>query len=189
MIQPNNDGINLHKPDPANQLQIDLPAQPHASQQHEVPSWVDEATRPSQTPPQAASTQPQPQPEFNNRQPADRPVAAATPWSITPQDGINSRKLVAGLLALFLGCFGVHKFYLGRTTPGLLVLLINVGGWFLTGIITLITFGLGGILLVPLMGLVSGALGIIGLIEGIVYLTRSDAEFDQTYVIGKKEWF
>jgi len=30
---------------------------------------------------------------------------------------------------------------------------------------------------------------IIGLIEGIIYLTKSDSEFVQTYVEGRKEWF
>jgi hypothetical protein len=30
---------------------------------------------------------------------------------------------------------------------------------------------------------------VIGFIEGIIYLTKSDAEFYQTYVVQKKEWF
>ncbi|MEX0716039.1 MAG: hypothetical protein WD066_05605 [Planctomycetaceae bacterium] len=29
----------------------------------------------------------------------------------------------------------------------------------------------------------------IGLVEGIIYLTKSDEEFYQTYIVGKKEWF
>jgi hypothetical protein len=32
-------------------------------------------------------------------------------------------------------------------------------------------------------------MGPIGLIEGILYLTKSDEEFYRTYVLGKKEWF
>jgi hypothetical protein len=32
-------------------------------------------------------------------------------------------------------------------------------------------------------------MGIIGLIEGIIYLTKSDEQFRQIYVAGKKEWF
>jgi hypothetical protein len=31
--------------------------------------------------------------------------------------------------------------------------------------------------------------GIIGLIEGIIYLTKTDEEFYQTYVVEKKAWF
>jgi hypothetical protein len=30
---------------------------------------------------------------------------------------------------------------------------------------------------------------IIGLIEGIMYLTKSDEEFDRIYIQGKKTWF
>ena len=32
-------------------------------------------------------------------------------------------------------------------------------------------------------------MGIIGLIEGIIYLTKSDEEFYQTYAVDKKGWF
>jgi hypothetical protein len=32
-------------------------------------------------------------------------------------------------------------------------------------------------------------MGVIGLIEGIIYLTRTDEQFVATYVNGKKEWF
>ncbi|NNC62181.1 MAG: hypothetical protein HKO11_07575, partial [Eudoraea sp.] len=31
--------------------------------------------------------------------------------------------------------------------------------------------------------------GLIGLIEGIIYLTKSDEEFYNTYQVGKKPWF
>jgi TM2 domain-containing membrane protein YozV len=75
----------------------------------------------------------------------------------------ESKKVVAGILAILLGSLGVHKFYLGYTTPGIIQLVI--------GVCTL------------------GAGGIIGLIEGIIYLTKSDEEFIQTYQVGQKHWF
>jgi len=53
-------------------------------------------------------------------------------------------------------------------------------------VITLVSWG-GGFLCFPLAG--SVAVWAIGLIEGIIYLTKSDAEFYQTYMVGKKEWF
>lgn len=62
-------------------------------------------------------------------------------------------KLAAGLLAIFLGGVGIHKFYLGRTGQGIVYLLFC---W---------TF-------VP---------AIIGFVEGIVYLTMSDQAFAQKY--------
>jgi hypothetical protein len=43
---------------------------------------------------------------------------------------------------------------------------------------TLLTCGIGG-----------AVMGVIGLVEGIIYLTKSDEEFISTYVISKKGWF
>ena len=86
----------------------------------------------------------------------------------------GKNKLVAGLLAIFLGWLGLHKFYLGYVGPGLVYLLTNTIGWVVT---------------LWLLGLPNMALGIIALIEGIIYLTRSDEEFEQTYVLNRKSWF
>jgi len=83
-------------------------------------------------------------------------------------------KVTAGLLALFLGGLGIHKFYLGYTSAGLVYLLINTIGWFITSF---------------LLGIPNIILGIIALIEGIIYLTKTDEEFEQIYVIGEKHWF
>ena len=77
------------------------------------------------------------------------------------------KKLVAGLLGIFLGGLGIHKFYLGYNTPGIIMILVTV-----------LTCGFGG-----------AVMGVIGLIEGIIYLTKSDEEFVATYINGKKEWF
>ncbi len=77
------------------------------------------------------------------------------------------KKVAAGVLAILLGGFGIHKFYLGYTTAGIIMLLV-----------TLLTCGLGGTII-----------WIIGVIEGIIYLTKTDAEFVATYVTSKKEWF
>jgi len=77
------------------------------------------------------------------------------------------KKVVAGVLAIVTGCFGVHKFYLGYTKAGVITLLV-----------TLLTCGIAGTVM-----------QIIGIIEGITYLTKSDADFVATYVTGKKEWF
>ena len=76
-------------------------------------------------------------------------------------------KLVAGLLAIFLGTLGIHKFYLCYTKSGVIMLLVS-----------LLTFGVG-----------ATVMAVIALIEGILYLTKSDAEFYQTYVQNNKEWF
>ncbi len=77
------------------------------------------------------------------------------------------KKIVAGILALLLGSLGIHKFYLGYTKAGVITLLI-----------TLLTCGFAGTIM-----------WIISIVEGITYLTKTDAEFVATYVTGKKEWF
>ncbi|GAA4111287.1 hypothetical protein GCM10022393_08870 [Aquimarina addita] len=75
----------------------------------------------------------------------------------------ENKKMIAGILAILLGSFGVHKFLLGYTKEGIIQIVI-----------TFVT---------------CGAAGIIGLIEGIIYLTKSDEEFYETYQVGSKPWF
>jgi TM2 domain-containing membrane protein YozV len=80
---------------------------------------------------------------------------------------VSQKKLIAGILAIVIGSLGVHKFFLGMTTPGVIMLLVS-----------LLTCGFGA----PIMM-------VIGIIEGILYLTKSDEEFEKTYLIEKKGWF
>ena len=58
-------------------------------------------------------------------------------------------KVVAGILGILLGAFGVHKFYMGKIGIGILYILFC---W-------------------------TGIPSIIGLVEGIIYLTESDEKF------------
>ena len=45
-------------------------------------------------------------------------------------------KLVAGLLAIFLGTFGIHNFYLGYTQKAVIQLVITIiAGWIGVGLI------------------------------------------------------
>ena len=89
--------------------------------------------------------------------------------------GGQKSPIVAGLLALFLGAFGVHKFYLGYNTQGIILLVTSVIGWSLA----IIVIGL-----IPLM-----VVGVVCFIEAIIYLTKSESEFNRIYVDGKKYWF
>lgn len=79
--------------------------------------------------------------------------------------------VAAGLLAIFLGVFGVHKFYLGYHTTGFIMLGVTI---------------LGGLLTI---GIAAGVVWLIGVIEGIIYLTKSQSEFEQLYVFNKREMF
>lgn len=63
-------------------------------------------------------------------------------------------RTTAGILALLLGGIGAHKFYLGETGLGILYLCFS---W----------------TLIP---------ALVGFIEGILYLTKTDEEFQRQYV-------
>jgi len=77
------------------------------------------------------------------------------------------KKIIAGILAIVIGGLGIHKFILGYQKEGMIMLLVSVLSCF--------TF--------------AGVMHIIGIIEGIMYLTKSDEEFVRTYIYGRKGWF
>jgi len=81
------------------------------------------------------------------------------------------KKMVAGILAILMGSLGIHKFYLGMQKEGLIMLLITLVG----GIVT--------------CGAAAGVMSVIGIVEGIIYLTKSDEEFVNLYINQKKGWF
>ena len=86
-------------------------------------------------------------------------------YAPVPQD-INNKRIIAGILGIVFGGLGIHKFILGRTQAGVIMLLVSI-----------LSCGIAA----PIMHL-------IGLVEGIIYLSKSDAEFYQTYIVDKKEW-
>jgi len=77
-----------------------------------------------------------------------------------------SRVLVA-VSAIFLGFFGIHKFILGYYREGFILL---------------------GITLLS-MGTLSIFTWLVGLVEGIFYLLKSDRQFQAQYVVNKRRWF
>lgn len=76
---------------------------------------------------------------------------------------MQSQRVLCGVLGILIGGIGIHRFVLGDAVGGLLRILITV-----------VTCGFGSI---------------IGLIEGIIYLTKTDEEFIEIYQVGKKPWF
>lgn len=98
------------------------------------------------------------------------PAAREPTLAALQRDGAMPKsKIAAALLALFLGMFGVHKFYLGKTSAGIIMLLCGTIGWLLV-----------------LPGLF---VWLASLIEFVIYLTKSDAEFERDYVYGDRSWF
>lgn len=85
-------------------------------------------------------------------------------WNKPTQPQQENKKVLAGVMGLLFGGLGIHKFVLGYTQEGIITLVICV----------------------CTCGTVSG---LIGFIEGIIYLTKSDEEFYNTYQANKKGWF
>jgi TM2 domain-containing membrane protein YozV len=77
----------------------------------------------------------------------------------------DRNKWVAVILCFFFGPIGIHKFYLGRTTAGIIMLVASV-----------LVVGL------PFTMFIS-------FIELIIYLVKSEQSFYEDYVVGKKSWF
>jgi TM2 domain-containing membrane protein YozV len=84
-------------------------------------------------------------------------------WNQPQASHQENKKIAAGVCALLIGGFGVHKFILGYNKEGVIQILLSVVS--------------------------CGILSIIPFIEGIIYLTKSDSDFYQTYQVNKKGWF
>ena len=82
----------------------------------------------------------------------------------------RNKKIAAGILGILLGSLGIHKFILGYTKAGLIMLLVSIFGIILVGIPTAV-------------------MQIIGLIEGIMYLCTPDDEFARLHKTKTKAWF
>jgi TM2 domain-containing membrane protein YozV len=123
---------------------------------------MTQPNQPSYEPPTSPSSPP-PSPAYPPP-PSYPPYPGYTPRPPYLADA-NSKKVLAGLMGILLGQLGIHKFVLGYSGAGIIMLLISltcVGA--------------------PVMH-------VIGLVEGIIYLTKSDEDFYQTYMVNKKEWF
>lgn len=102
--------------------------------------------------------------------PSSEPPPPAAPTTPGP-GGDASKKVAAGVLGILLGSLGIHKFYLGYKKEGIIMILVSLIGSFFT------------------CGFSLSVVGIIGLVEGILYLTKSDEEFVNTYLTNSRPWF
>ncbi|MGB3165579.1 MAG: TM2 domain-containing protein, partial [Alteraurantiacibacter sp.] len=90
-------------------------------------------------------------------------------------EGYEKNPIAAGLLAFFLGGLGVHKFYMGYSSEGAILLAATVVSWILIFII----IGIFGLM----------AIGIVCLVEAVIYITKSPAEFNRIYIENRRPWF
>lgn len=98
------------------------------------------------------------------------PMQPVGNYGMTTKPPGADKKIAAGICGIMLGGLGIHKFILGYTVEGIIMLVVYLVGIFMCGVPAL-------------------AIAIIGIVEGIIYLTKSDEEFVATYIHGKKGWF
>ncbi len=79
----------------------------------------------------------------------------------------ENKRILAGVLAIFFGALGIHKFVLSYYKEGVIMLVVS-----------LLSFGF-----------LAGLMALVGLVEGIIYLTKSDDEFYKIYQENRKPWF
>ena len=84
----------------------------------------------------------------------------------TPGPSGKSRG-VAGLLAILVGTLGIHYFYLGKTTMGIVFLLISLLS----------------------CGILATVIAVVSIIQGIIMLTIAQAEFERRYVMPEHPLF
>ncbi len=83
----------------------------------------------------------------------------------------STKQLLSGYSAIIFGALGIHKFILGYSQEGMMMLAISlIGGYFTYGFSLLI-------------------MQVIGLLEGMIYLNKAHDEFVETYFLSKQGWF
>ena len=114
----------------------------------------------------------QPQTDFKSGyQHGYEPIQPPTPLYSQPQvtdwqKAGADKKIIAGILGIVVGSLGIHKFVLGYQKEGMIMLLVSVLS----------------------CGAMSPIMHIIGIVEGIIYLTKTDEDFVRTYIYGRKGW-
>lgn len=148
------------------QAQPQQPSQPQAQPQAQPQQAPQSQGQPQQPygqqpyPPQGYQQQPQqpygqpgyqqaPPPGYQQGYPQPGYQQAPPPGYGQPYDPYAKNRLVAGLLGIFLGSLGIHRFYLGYTGIGIAQIIV-----------TFVTFGVGALW---------------GFIEGIMILARAQS--------------
>ena len=144
-------GDPFHTPEPPQAPEPPRPEPPYQQPRYEQPSYND----PSYGAPQYGAPQYNAQyqpPQYT--QPPQQPYYQPQ-YNVPPAGYLQKSRLAAGLLGILLGTFGIHNFYLGFTTRGVIQLLVSlIGGIFTCGLATI-------------------AVAIWGFIEGVLLLSAS----------------
>ena len=111
-----------------------------------------------QQPPQSPYQQPDQQPPY--QQPYQQAYQQGRPGNVFDEGPSGKSRGLAGILALFLGTIGIHYFYIGKNTAGIVFLLISILS----------------------CGLLAAVTAIVSLVQGVMMLTATQEEFEAKWV-------
>ena len=96
----------------------------------------------------------------------DEPRPSSRAKSFVP----SKDHIAAGILAIIFGLFGIHKFYMGYTNEGFIMLGVTIVG-------SLATFGA-----------IALVVQLLAVVEGLIYLIKTQNQFELDYVYGSRKW-
>ena len=131
--------------------------------------------------PRCGVRQQEPRQILQNRKPLPAELTADSPEIVAA----GSKKIFAGLLAFLLGGLGIHKFYLGYKTAGCITLFLSFFFfvYFLLWVLWEPDYYFWAVNLIWIVFVILIA------IEGIIYLTKSNEQFYEDYILNEKQWF
>lgn len=89
--------------------------------------------------------------------------------NLTPSHA--TKQLLSGYCGIIFGGLGIHKFILGYSAEGSIMLVVSILG-------AIFAYGIPFIVM-----------QLVGLVEGMIYLNKSHEEFVDTYFANKQGWF
>lgn len=174
------ENISQTPDEPVEPVAPEMPEEPPAAPEmpaeepvvaEEAAAFAPEPEVPAAPEPPAPEVPPAPAPPAPPAPGYAPPTAPPPAYQAPVASSTDKNKVVAGILGILLGGLGIHKFYLGYQKEGIIMLVASIG-------LAIITFGT-----------LAWVVSIVGLIEGIIYITKSDEEFYNIYVAGRKPWF
>ncbi len=91
---------------------------------------------------------------------------ASSDFNLTDTGQSGKNRIAFALFGIFLGCIGVHLFYIGKTSAGILNIVLSTIGCFL---------------IFP-----PAIIHVLGIIQGVLALTMTQDEFEKRYVYSEK---
>jgi GYF domain 2 len=128
-----------------------------------------------------------PKPHFTNNENRAEILSMSPEQLERDKNSFIGKKTASGILGILMGSLGIHKFILGLNKAGTITICCSLFCMPIACILTVLFFFLFPLAI--LVMILPFIFSIVGIIEGITYLTIDREEFYQKYRIEQKQWF